>query len=231
MTAPAWTPFLGSMAVLAGLVVALARRTATMIGDSQRPLADLSRRTIYANVVVSHGLVAVAVLLAAWLTRVPLSRLGLDATPAVGPTIALLVALLALNEGADRLLGDDENALRDLLTPRSRPGWLTLAVLVLPTVAVAEELLFRGALIGGGAVGTDLPPGLLVVGAGVLFGAAHSAQGTRGVAAATVLGVLLGAAFHLTGSLLLVVTVHYLLDLVEFLGYRTQASPSSSRQY
>jgi membrane protease YdiL (CAAX protease family) len=72
---------------------------------------------------------------------------------------------------------------------------------------------------------------VLVTGSGILFGAAHSAQGPRGVAAATVLGVLLGVAFHLTGSLLLVVIVHYALDLVEFLLHRDQASPSSSRQY
>lgn len=231
MTGPSWTLFLGSMAVLAGLVVVFARRTAALLSAPESPIADLSRGAVYLNVVVSHGLVLAVVLLAGWLTAVPLSTLGLDAMPPLGWLLGLLVGLVVLNEVADRFLGGDENPLRDLLTPRSPTAWIALAVVVLPTVALSEELLFRGALIGVAATGTDLPPAVLVAGSGILFGAAHSAQGTRGVVAATVLGLLLGAAFHLTGSLLLVVLVHYALDLVEFLLHRDQASPSSSRQY
>lgn len=231
MAGPAWTPFLGSMALLAGLVVVLARRTAVELDDPESPIADLPRRAVYLNVILSHGLVSGAVLLATWLAGVSPSSLGAAVVPAAGQAIALFLALLVLNEGADRLLGSGENALRALLTPERPAGWVTLAVLVLPTVAATEELLFRGVLIGAASVGTELPPALLVLGSGVLFGAAHSAQGVRGIVAATVLGLLLGGAFHLTGSLLLVILVHYALDLVEFLVHRNQASPSSSRQY
>jgi membrane protease YdiL (CAAX protease family) len=92
-----------------------------------------------------------------------------------------------------------------------------LAVVLLPTIAVTEELLFRGLLIGGLGAGTGLPVGLLVVGSAVGFGLAHTAQGRHGVVVAAGLGLLLGAAYHLSGSLLLVVAAHYLVDLVEFL--------------
>ena len=219
------------MALVAGLVVFLARRTAALLAEPESPIAGLSRRAIYLNVVVSHGLVLAVALLAAWLTGIPRSSFGLDAMPSVAQVLGLLAGLLVLNEMADRLLGGDENALRDLLAPASPAEWATLAIVVLPTVALSEELLFRGVLIGAAATGTDLSPALLVAGSAILFGAAHSAQGTHGVVAATVLGLLLGVAFHLTGSLVFVVLVHYALDLAEFLRYRDQARPSSARQY
>jgi membrane protease YdiL (CAAX protease family) len=50
----------------------------------------------------------------------------------------------------------------------------------------------------------------------VAFALGHGAQGPAGVAATGVLGFVLAAAFVLTGSLLVVVVAHYLVNALEF---------------
>jgi membrane protease YdiL (CAAX protease family) len=87
---------------------------------------------------------------------------------------------------------------------------------VLPVVAGFEELLFRGVLVGALSVGFDVSPWLLAVASSVVFGLGHGAQGRLGVLVTTSLGLVLAAAFVLSGSLLLVVVAHYLVNALEF---------------
>lgn len=219
MAAPAWTVFSIVSVGLAMLVVALARQTAALLDDPDGPLARLSRRALYLNVVVSHGLVIGVLGVTVLLTGIPHGSLGLDGMPRPAAVLGLGLGLIALNEESERVadaFDAAENSLREFLEPETAVEWGLLLGVALPLVAVAEELLFRGALIGAVGTGTDLPAVLLIGGSAVAFGGAHTAQGWAGVGMATVIGLVFGIAFHLTGSLWLVIIAHYLVDLVEF---------------
>jgi membrane protease YdiL (CAAX protease family) len=88
---------------------------------------------------------------------------------------------------------------------------------VLPLIALSEELLFRAALIGVPAAGFAVSPWLLAVGSSLLFALGHGAQGRVGIVVTGVLGFALAAGYILTGSLLVVVAAHYVVNAMEFL--------------
>ena len=177
---------------------------------------------LLANVALTHGLMASVVLVLAWYAELPWAALGLGPVSfsTVGLGLGLGVGLYAASEAAaaaaDRLGVEYDERLRELLAPESLGEWALMLLVILPIVAGAEELLFRGALIGALGFGLDLPVAALVVGSSILFGAGHSAQGTLGVVATAALGLVLGAAFVLTGSLAVVVVAHYAVNALEF---------------
>lgn len=183
---------------------------------------ELSTTVLLANVVGSQllfaGLLAAVTIWAA----VPATALGLGSVTlsqvAVGALLG--VALWVASESGGRLgrrLGvDPAEALRGALAPTTRREWWLLLGLVLPVVAVFEELLFRAALVGAFAAGFDVPVAALVVGSSVVFGLAHAAQGRVGMAVTGLLGVVLATAFVLTGSLVVVVVAHYVVNAAEF---------------
>lgn len=194
---------------------------------SRRPSgSQLSTFALLANVGVSHALFAALLLGAVWLTGVPLSALGVTAEPSstgapavvAGVAIGLGVSLAnALAGGlADAFGVDPGRELRELLAPETPGEWVLLLVVVLPTIAFFEELLFRGALVGVFAVGFGVSPWLLAVLSSVAFALGHGAQGGLGVVVTGLLGFVLATAFVLTGSLLVVVVAHYLVNAVEF---------------
>lgn len=222
MTPPAWDLFLGCSILLVAVVVVLARRTATLLGQEDGPLSDLSRTAVYLNVGVSHGLVLLVLVgLHRW-TGVPLRTLGLWTTPdwlLLAVLAPGLIALNAVSERVTRRFDDTENPLRELLTPENWLGWTVLLGGLLPLIAITEELLFRGVLIGAFGAITGLSSVVLVAVSAVTFGGAHTAQGRHGVAVATLLGAVLGAVYAMTGDLWVVVGAHYLVDLVEFVAH------------
>ncbi len=186
--------------------------------------AELSGGALLANVAASQGTFTVVLVLAAVATGVPAAVLGVSwAALGVRPLavgVALGVGLSAANQGAVALfrrldVGFSED-LRELLAPETPAGWAGLVLGVLPLVAAFEELLFRAILIGAFSTGFGLDPWLLVVASSVLFAAGHGAQGPGGVVVTGTLGVVLGAAFVVTGSLATVVVAHYLVNLLEF---------------
>lgn len=192
---------------------------------ASRTAAELSTPALLANVAVSQGVFAVLVVVMAWYTEIPAWAFGLAAESAtlgaVGTGLAVGVGLYLLNEvgaavGRRRGLAAPTE-LRESLAPDSAAGWVLLLVVVLPIIAGFEEFLFRGALIGVAAAGTGLPPWLLVVGSSIAFALGHGAQGRLGIVVTGLLGVGLGAVFVLTGSLLVVVVAHYVVNAAEFL--------------
>lgn len=237
---PNWPLFAGVVVALTAGVLVLARLTHRAIlpptgaatggtdpDEATSPPATLrgrvpSTRALLVNVAVTQGLVGVGVGLAAWYARVPAGALGLGDPPIAGIPIGLGLglALAAANEAGERLavrVGyDPDNRLRSLLAPDTRGDWVWLVVVVLPLIAGAEELLFRAALIGGLSAGFALSPWLLAVGSSAAFGLAHGIQGPAGVAVTGALGLVLAAAFVLTGSLLVVIVAHYVVNVVEF---------------
>jgi membrane protease YdiL (CAAX protease family) len=202
---------------------------------------DLSTGTLLVNVVITQGLFLSVLVLGLWWTEVSASAIGLAApgTPvpalsltsmgwgpaALGLGTALGTALYVFNQlGAalgDRVGIDSSTNLREALAPATTRGWAGLLGVVLPVVAIFEELLFRGVLIGGLAIagvetGIAVSPWLLVGLSAVAFALGHGAQGRGGIVVTGALGGVLGAAFVLTWSLPLVIVAHYVVNALEF---------------
>ncbi|MDS0473758.1 CPBP family glutamic-type intramembrane protease [Natrinema sp. 1APR25-10V2] len=203
----------------------------TTTGDRRRPPergvdpGSLSTGMVLANVAFSQGLFALVLLGAAVYTAIPPSALGVDFSLAYLETGLVLgtvagIAFYAANElsaaVATRFGFDHEEQLRELLSPDSIRGWLLLLLGVLPIIAGFEELLFRAALIGVPAAGFGISPWLLAVGSSVAFALGHGMQGSVGVVVTGLLGFVLAAVFIVTGSLLVVVVSHYLVNALEF---------------
>ncbi|MFC7249899.1 CPBP family intramembrane glutamic endopeptidase [Halomicroarcula sp. GCM10025324] len=188
---------------------------------------DLSAGTLFANVALTQGLFGALVVggaiffdIPAWafgITDVPLST-GL---PAVALGLAAGVGFWVGNEVAASLadgfgIAVDES-LRELLGPDSVGGWAVLLGLVLPTIAIVEELLFRGAAIGVPVAGLGAPAWAMAVVSSVAFALGHGAQGRAGVLVTGTLGLGLAGLFVLTDSLLVVVVAHYLVNALELI--------------
>ncbi|WP_248299508.1 CPBP family intramembrane glutamic endopeptidase [Halorhabdus amylolytica] len=176
------------------------------------------------NIALTQGLVAIVVLVGAWYFDVPLRALGIAGdSPIVAVATGLALGLVlwlasevttALSEAAG--FGADEG-LRRLLAPGTTGGWIALLGFALPIVAVSEELLFRAAAIGVPATGSGTSPWALSIVSSVAFGFCHGIQGRAGVLVTGVLGFVLAAAYVYTGSLLVVIVAHYVLNATEFL--------------
>jgi membrane protease YdiL (CAAX protease family) len=199
----------------------------TRRGTPEPERHDPSTASLLANVTVSQGVFLTVLAAAAWLTAVPAGALGIATVGAgeVAVGTALGLALYLTNEVGSGLarragIGHDES-LRDLLAPDSLAGWVLLLGVVLPVIAGFEELLFRAALVGAIPAGFDVSPWVMVGFSSVAFGVGHGAQGRAGIAVTGALGAVLAGAFVLTGSLVVVVVAHYLVNAVEFLRYET----------
>jgi len=189
------------------------------------PRAELSSGLLLANVVLTQGAFGAVVVVGALVFAIPLWAFGVPETalarglPGLALGVGFGVALWLANEGAGAVAdatgaGYDETV-RELLAPDTPTGWALLLGVALPTVAVVEEVVFRGAAIGVVAAGFSLSPWLLAVVSAVVFGAAHGAQGRVGMAVTGGLGLVLAAGFVLTESLLVVVVAHYLVNALE----------------
>lgn len=238
----AWAPFVALTLFLVVAVLWLARRSTAILRESPtastaRPpgigsaeptsaRAPLTPSVLLANVAFTQGLI-LAILAGGMVAfDVPWRAAGLAArTPdmtleAIPLGLGLGIALWLASEAAGRVadiagVAYDER-LRERLAPDSAFGWVTLFVIVLPLVAAGEELLFRGALIGVTAAGFGLSPWLLAGVSTVAFALGHGAQGPAGIVATGLLGAVLAVAFVLTGSLLVVIVAHYVVNALEF---------------
>ncbi|WP_246999009.1 CPBP family intramembrane glutamic endopeptidase [Halosolutus gelatinilyticus] len=186
---------------------------------------SLSTGMVLANVAASQGLFALVLLGAIVVTGIPLDALGIDLSRAYLETglrlgtacgLVLYVANEIGSAAATRFGFDHDERLRELLAPDSVQGWLVLLFLVLPIIAVFEELLFRAALIGVLSTGFGLSPWPLAIGSSIAFALGHGMQGTIGIVVTGVLGFVLATIFIVTESFLVVVVAHYLINALEF---------------
>ena len=198
-----------------------------MYGDlTQGPDIELTSTALFANVAVTQGLVIVVLVAAAWYFEIPASGFGVSADPtstgvqALGLGVVFGAVLWLGNElstaVADAVGASYDEALRETMAPASTGGWLVLFLIVLPIIAIAEELLFRGALIGVPAAGFGVSPWLLAVVASLAFALGHGAQGRVGIVVTGVLGFALAAGYIVSESLLVVIVAHYLINGLEF---------------
>ncbi|WP_050032015.1 CPBP family intramembrane glutamic endopeptidase [Halorubrum halophilum] len=198
----------------------------------------LTTRLLLANATVSQAIALIVLVAIAWWTAVPASAFGIGGThPTLGaPAVGSLgtAGLVALGAGAGLALAAGNEAvarlgaragvapstrLREAMAPTDASEWALLLGVALPVVAIFEETLFRGALIGALSVGFGVDPRLLVVASSVAFGLGHGAQGRLGIAVAGGLGIALAGLFVATGSLLAVVVAHYVVNAVEFVAH------------
>ncbi|WP_232820462.1 CPBP family intramembrane glutamic endopeptidase [Halorussus litoreus] len=188
---------------------------------------EFTTGALLVNVAFSQGVFGAALVGAAWLADLPPDALGIVpadpwnlGVPAVALGVAVGVALYVANElaaaVADAAGVEYTEGVRESLAPDSPTGWAVLLGVVLPVIAGFEELLFRAALIGAFSAGFGLSPWLLAVLSTLAFAAGHGAQGPGGVAVTGVLGFALAAAFVVSGSLLVVVVAHYVVNALEF---------------
>lgn len=213
----AWLPFAAFSVLLAVVAVALARQSAGVVREGRVPPPPV----LYANVVGTQVVVVCLVAGAAWLAGVPAAVVGTTVgTDTVLVGLAVGVAVSAASVVTTRVLSRAgvtySEALRDALAPRTTGEAVALYGFALPAVAVGEELLFRGALVGAIAAGLDVSPWLPAIGSSALFGFAHSAQGRAGVVVTGVLGLVLAWLFVATDSLLAVAVAHYVVNALEF---------------
>lgn len=186
---------------------------------------DLSAGALLANVAFTQGLFGVLLLFGAFFFEIPLAAVGITADalstglPAVGIGLAAGVGFWVGNEVAAAVadgfgVGVDES-LRELLAPDSAGGWAVLLGVVLPIIAIVEELLFRAAAIGVPVAGLGAPPWAMVLLSSGAFALGHGAQGRVGIVVTGALGAALGVLFVRTNSLLAVVVAHYLVNALE----------------
>jgi membrane protease YdiL (CAAX protease family) len=202
-------------------------------GPGERPAPDrrgpgeLSTSALLANVALTQGLFGAVVLGGAAFYDIPAAALGVTGDPwnTGVPALALGAAFglglwLANDLGAslaDAAGASYDEELRSMLAPDSRAGWAVLLCVVLPIIAGVEEFLFRAAAIGVPAAGFGVSPWALAVLSSVLFALGHGAQGRLGIAVTGTLGFVLAAGYVLSGSLLVVVVAHYVVNALEFL--------------
>jgi len=186
----------------------------------------LSSWLLMANVAVTQGLAVVVLAGAAWYFEIPAGAFGVPGEsvaglPAVGVGLCFGVVLWVANELsttlADAVGASYDERVRELLAPDSPGGWVALFGVALPLIAVGEELLFRGAIIGVTHAGYGVSEWGLAVLASLAFALGHGAQGRVGVVVTGALGFVLAAGYVLTGSLLVVVVAHYVINALEFL--------------
>ncbi|RNJ26952.1 CPBP family intramembrane glutamic endopeptidase [Halosegnis longus] len=184
------------------------------------PEPSLSATALFVNVLVTHGLLLCLLVVAAFFAAIPASAFGLAVsaeTVAVGVGFGLALSVVNTAAGlvAERYGYAPSEQLRGILTPETPGGWLLLLGGTLPLVAGFEEFLFRGILVGVFAAGFDASPWALAAVSSVAFALAHESQGRVGILVTGLLGLLLAIGYVLTGSLVVVVVAHYLVNTVE----------------
>ncbi|QTE28681.1 CPBP family intramembrane glutamic endopeptidase [Pengzhenrongella sicca] len=175
---------------------------------------------LWAGGVVALVLAAPGVDLADLGLRLPTSLGGASQPFVVGALAGIVGALVGGVVAARRRDGRGRTAPRMAgaaavvpmlpTTPRARRGWVGLAV----TAGLTEEVTYRGLIVL--VLALALPgahPVAVVLVAGTVFGAAHWYQGRAGMIATGALGCLFTAMYLATGSLLVAMVLHVLIDL------------------
>jgi len=185
--------------------------------DPRRP----TTARIYLGVIVSHWVVAGAVVFVFWRTGIPLAALGL-AAPHAGPLAACALALAAgwfvWVHYQGRALADPVKVARlrarfdrmSLLIPSTAAeerAWILVSI----TAGVCEELLYRGFV--GFYLGRWMPLWAVALAGSLIFGIAHLYQGPKNALRTALIGALHWALYLQTGSILPGMVLHAALDI------------------
>jgi membrane protease YdiL (CAAX protease family) len=113
------------------------------------------------------------------------------------------------------------------LLPATREEVIWFAVLCV-SAGITEEVLYRGFLFhyfAGNPWGQSL--GVCLAASAIMFGLGHVYQGSAGMLATSVAGLVLGFLFLSTGHLLLPIVLHTAIDLRSLILARIVTTPSS----
>ena len=210
-----WVVLAFLLSSIAGLVVVLIWRPEAIMSGSADMLRDgpLVSITTIASATVQVGMLALAARLAGWPAG---EYLGL-VRPATRPALIAIAVLIVFLLGYDALtylLG------RDIVTPfqvdtyrTARDGgtlpllWLTFVVVA----PVAEEIMFRGFLFRGWVRSeSSAIPAIVVI--SLLFAAIHVQYDWFGMLQVFFIGLLLAIARWRSGSTLLTILMHVLIN-------------------
>jgi membrane protease YdiL (CAAX protease family) len=146
----------------------------------------------------------------------PSANPGLDLL--VGAVIGLAVQFVVNITSilAIRIFGKEiySPALMKSIVPKKPIEWV-LILIPLFIAVLFEELLFRAMLIGGFSLVVN--PWVMAVASSVIFGIMHAPQGRLGIVMTTLVGLVFGAVFILTNSLVTVIAAHYVVNFLQIL--------------
>jgi membrane protease YdiL (CAAX protease family) len=219
-----WADALGLLP--GGALVAYLTLVLPVVGRSRYRLlqqsADIDpdlRSAAYSSSIRRQWAMVALALIVLFVAGAPLEDLGLRPSdrllPELLPGLALLVllgVLLALGlrlwpAGRTRVLRPVAALLP--VTAAERRSFVGVAV----TAGIAEEVVFRGFLLVYLTDVLSMPVGPAMLVSAVLFGLAHAYQGPVGVLLTGLAGYWLAGLYVLTGSLLLPIVLHALVDL------------------
>jgi uncharacterized protein len=182
----------------------------------------MDRLSLYASTLAFQWIAAGVILWRTSAHGIRTSQLGLAITsPALTVTVAVVLsALILLNQimGLRRLVAQPANIQGILpqlalkLFPQDNVEHLAFFALV-ATVALCEELIYRGFVQ---RVFQDWSRGsvmLAVIGSAAFFALAHLYQGRRGLISTLTIGIIFSTIRAWTGSLLPGVVAHFVADL------------------
>jgi len=217
-----WLAFGGLLALL---VVRTIRRDRREYQRFKRYRTTLRRQAMMRkwllDSALSIGALSIVLLALSWQFITPLRyqlQSWIPILPWVGWTIVIGVALVfaGLTLGglvAARRTPEEPIMIGDIgaMLPRNRQE-LRLGWLLSINAGLSEELMFRLAIpaVLYGASGSAI---LSLVVAVLLFGALHSYQGVSGVVGTTVVGLAMMFAYVATGTILVPIVLHILVDL------------------
>lgn len=219
----------------------------------EKSLGERERIRLYKATVLEEGASMLIVILAAILTDMEANDLGIGPVHItlehfnlwlmVGTFIisgALLILILyqmicyKVSENYRKQVVDTLNkqqakeshyarVLSEIVLPKSKREkyWFTA---VSAAAGICEELIYRGFLF---CIFIKVFPGLPVVSfpilGGVLFGIAHSYQGVSGIMKTGIMGILFGALYIATGSLLPGMLLHFMVDFSSNFLYKAES--------
>jgi membrane protease YdiL (CAAX protease family) len=211
----------------------LAFRRLTRASPADRP--RVRQRLYLAAMITQWGLVALLAL--HWILR-GRTRAELGLVPVLTPGAigiaggALVIATLILLQLRGGMHGEARDRARarlvhvEALLPHS-PAELSRFRLVAITAGICEELMFRGFLIWYFAHFMGLIQAALL--SSLFFGIGHIYQGPRYVIVTGLVGVFMGGVYLLSGSLVLPIAIHALMDLYSgWVGYKLFAGDPES---
>ncbi|MEU6412583.1 CPBP family intramembrane glutamic endopeptidase [Microbispora sp. NPDC046933] len=130
----------------------------------------------------------------------------------VGMTCAIVIGTLLLRRLArSGRAVPGQSAVTELLPRTAAERWHGLAMAV--TAGVCEEIVYRGLLIALGVGVLGLSTAAAAALALAVFVAGHFYQGWKGMIVVTLLGLWLTSVYLSTGSLLLPIVAHVLIDV------------------
>jgi membrane protease YdiL (CAAX protease family) len=202
---------------LLGAALLLFGVPALSLATMRRPeLFSIPRMELYYSAVLSSLLLATLIVGVEIILYGTVWGLAPLPTPVLARWTALLMGIALVAMGAEVILENagvwpGESRWVRLLMPETRGEKLWSVLVLAPTAALCEEVVYRGFLL---AVLCLLfhSTGWAIAVSSIAFGLAHPYQGWRGMARASLMGTLLAWPLVSTGSLFPSIATHFLID-------------------